>query len=650
MNYRADIDGLRAVAVMGVVLYHAGLGVPGGFVGVDIFFVISGFLITTLLLRDLRRGSFSIVNFWERRARRIFPALACVLLATLIAGWFLMLPFGYQVLGQSLVALTVFASNIQFWRTTGYFDPVAEENPLLHTWSLSVEEQFYLVVPLVLAGMFRFRRELWIRPAVIIGLLISLVFAIWWLPRDPAGTFYLLPSRAWELASGSLLAMVGPLQKGRLRGLCAWGGIGLIAGAFALLNAETPFPGIAAIPPVLGAALLVWSGMRSGEDESLPVVNRILTYRPFVLIGLASYSFYLWHWPFFAFHQYLYSKAPPLTVAMAYVAISFLLSLISLHFVERPFRTRRLAPTRRGIFLVSGITSALIFAFGLFGWRSRGIPSRVPPKVAALDSVADSAPVILGVYAEAPNGPLKRYGAEDAPYRVLVWGDSHATSILPVVDAACKELNYGALAATKGGTPPVLGWSGCRAGEAEHKRRIAWQSSVMQSIRRLSANGDLHQVVLAFRWSYYIDTPFKTSGVGTPPEGFEDALLTTVNELQNLGVGVVVLREVPIFEEHVAKTVALNRWRGIPLPALHVSQHQKQALYYDSTIERLLVEKNGVFLIDPLPYLQSPEGFVSFADLDGALLYRDEHHLTNRGCMRLLPEFRKVFGGTPGSP
>ena len=153
-RYRADIDGLRAIAVIGVVLFHAGLGVSGGFVGVDVFFVISGFLITSLILRDLDRGSFSIVDFWERRARRIFPALAVVVIVTLIAGWFLMLPFGFQVLGQSAVALTVFASNIQFWRTSGYFDPAAEENPLLHTWSLSVEEQFYSGGALVIASGF----------------------------------------------------------------------------------------------------------------------------------------------------------------------------------------------------------------------------------------------------------------------------------------------------------------------------------------------------------------------------------------------------------------------------------------------------------------------------------------------------------------
>ena len=176
-RYRADIDGLRAIAVIGVVLFHAGLGVGGGFVGVDVFFVISGFLITSLILRDLDRGSFSIVDFWERRARRIFPALAVVVIVTLIAGWFLMLPFGFQVLGQSAVALTVFASNMQFWRTSGYFDPAAEENPLLHTWSLSVEEQFYLVVPLLLLLVFTLGRQKWVGILLSVGIVVSLVGA-----------------------------------------------------------------------------------------------------------------------------------------------------------------------------------------------------------------------------------------------------------------------------------------------------------------------------------------------------------------------------------------------------------------------------------------------------------------------------------------
>ena len=189
LSYRADIDGLRAIAVIGVVLFHAGLGVSGGFVGVDVFFVISGFLITSLILRDLHRGSFSIVEFWERRARRIFPALIVVVIATLIAGFFLMLPFGFQVLGQSAVALTFFASNIQFWRTSGYFDPSAEENPLLHTWSLSVEEQFYLIVPLLLCLIFMLRLQRRLGVLLGVGVVASLLASVYWVDHDPREVF-----------------------------------------------------------------------------------------------------------------------------------------------------------------------------------------------------------------------------------------------------------------------------------------------------------------------------------------------------------------------------------------------------------------------------------------------------------------------------
>ena len=198
--------------------------------GVDVFFVISGFLITSLILRDLDRGSFSIVDFWERRARRIFPALAVVVIVTLIAGWFLMLPFGFQVLGQSAVALTVFASNIQFWRTSGYFDPAAEENPLLHTWSLSVEEQFYLIVPLVimlLVFALRFQRRLGLILGV--GVVASFLVSVYWVDRDPKGAFYLLPSRAWELGAGSLLVLARPVSNSALRGLMAWLGLAVFS-------------------------------------------------------------------------------------------------------------------------------------------------------------------------------------------------------------------------------------------------------------------------------------------------------------------------------------------------------------------------------------------------------------------------------------
>ncbi|MDB4538084.1 acyltransferase, partial [Akkermansiaceae bacterium] len=308
MTYRPDIDGLRAVSVLGVVLFHAGAPVTGGFAGVDVFFVISGYLITGILIREMGENRFSIVRFWERRIRRILPVLFCVTLVTLIAGALLMLPFGFQVVGQSSVAVFLMASNIQFYRTTGYFDPSAEENPLLHTWSLSVEEQFYLVLPLLLLLVFRLRMQRNLGPMIWLVIAGSLGISVFWLARDSAMSFYLLPSRAWELAVGSLLAARMPSEAGKgVKFWGGWAGLALIVATFFVYTPETPFPGFAAMVPVAGAALVIWAGVGSGHRHG---VGRWLSCRPLVAVGLASYSFYLWHWPFFAFHRYITSNSP----------------------------------------------------------------------------------------------------------------------------------------------------------------------------------------------------------------------------------------------------------------------------------------------------------------------------------------------------
>jgi peptidoglycan/LPS O-acetylase OafA/YrhL len=209
-RYRAEIDGLRAVAVMAVVLYHAKLGFPGGFVGVDVFFVISGFLITSLILKDLQEGKFTLSNFWERRARRILPALVVVVVFTVVAGWFLLLPDDYEELGRSAAFQAAFAANIDFWRSTGYFAGAAEEKPLLHTWSLAVEEQFYLFVPLILFGLHRSRllqKRSVLRGGLMGCIILSLIYSTYAVSASPLSAFYLLPSRAWELMLGCLIAV-----------------------------------------------------------------------------------------------------------------------------------------------------------------------------------------------------------------------------------------------------------------------------------------------------------------------------------------------------------------------------------------------------------------------------------------------------------
>jgi len=642
-RYRADIDGLRAIAVIGVVLFHAGLGVSGGFVGVDVFFVISGFLITSLILRDLDRGSFSIVDFWERRARRIFPALAVVVIVTLIAGWFLMLPFGFQVLGQSVVALTVFASNMQFWRTSGYFDPAAEENPLLHTWSLSVEEQFYLVVPLLLPLVFTLGRQKWVGILLSVGIVVSLVGAELWLRRDPSGSFYLLPSRAWELGAGSLLALARPLASSRLRGCLGWLGLALIFFTFFAYDAKTAFPGMAAIPPVLGTVLLIWSGMSDDEEISFCGAHRLLASKVLVGIGLLSYSFYLWHWPFFAFHRYLFSQAPAVPLAIGYIFIALLLSALSLRYVEKPFRKGKLVTSRKHVFLFTGLVSALVLIVGLSMWRTRGVPSRMPTVVAEYDAVKGHVRLKDDKRPFIENETLRLLGEKSKPCHIAVWGDSHAGMLLFMLDEVCNDHGLSGAAAVRDHAPPTLGWSGYEATSGFHTSRVAYNSAVMHDITKLAEDGELKHVILAFRWSYYLVGGTRAADDNEPVAGFPDALIATIHKLEKLGLNVSVLLEVPIFQVHVPKTVALHHWRGLGLPVLTENQHRENQQAYAPLLRRLRDETPNVNLINPTSSLLSEQHRVKFVNQHGILLYRDDDHLTVAGSMLLKPLFEDLF-------
>ena len=642
-SYRADIDGLRAIAVIGVVLFHAGLGVSGGFVGVDVFFVISGFLITSLILRDLNRGSFSIVDFWERRARRIFPALIVVVIATLIVGFFLMLPFGYQVLGQSAVALTFFASNIQFWRTSGYFDPLAEENPLLHTWSLSVEEQFYLIVPLLLCLIFMLRLQRRLGVLLGVGVVASLLVSVYWVDHDPKGGFYLLPSRAWELGAGSLLVFARPIHNTGFRMLMGCLGMVCILYAFFFYDAHTPFPGLAAIVPVVGTGLLIWAGVTKEESGKLHGVNQLLASKVLVGIGLLSYSFYLWHWPFFAFHRYLFSQPPAVPLAIGYIVIALLISLASLKYIERPFRERKWAQSRKKVFLFTSIVSLLVMATGLSLWQTRGMPSRLPSGVAAFDAVQGDENFADFAVSESQDEIFKHLGAKNKSCRIMVWGDSHAVVLLQMIHEICEQKHLSALAATAGRNAPVIDWSEADRSSSEHARKVDFADTVMARIQELSESGELEHVVLAFRWSYYIDTPYRNPDDPLPAVGFPDALIATIHTLQELGLKVSVLLEVPIFEMHVPKAVALHHWRGWPLPHLSKQQHEQRQQSYEPLMQRLQTETPNVNLIDASPSLMSEKDDVEFLDNKGVLLYRDEHHLTKTGTMRLKPLFEKLL-------
>ena len=384
MKYRPEIDGLRAVAVVPVVLFHAGLaGFDGGYLGVDVFFVISGYLITTIILDDIAMKRFSIMTFYERRFRRILPAYVVVVLASMVPALLWMMPVELRDFGQSIFASSVFASNFFFLRETGYFATGTELRPLLHTWSLSVEEQFYVFFPLMLAGLAHLR---WRWTALTIALITAFSLGLSELGwrHWPSANFYLLPFRAWELGIGALASILIRLYAPRQNAVLSGAGFLLLAASLALFDETTPMPSIYGLAPVLGTALIIvfaapstWAG-------------RLLSLKPVVFIGLISYSTYLWHQPLLAFARIRsIPSASEVTIAAAVLA-SFGLGYLSWRYVERPFRKGGALFTIPRARLLGGSVTALagLTIVGLGLHVSRGLPERIPERAAALAAVA----------------------------------------------------------------------------------------------------------------------------------------------------------------------------------------------------------------------------------------------------------------------
>ena len=435
MIYRREIDGLRAVAVVPVILFHAGMSVfSGGYVGVDVFFVISGYLITSILIAELEQGTFSIARFYERRARRILPALFLVMLCCMPFAWMWMLPSELRDFSQSIVAVVFFASNILFWRQEGYFEPAAELKPLLHTWSLAVEEQYYLVFPvfLLLAWRFGRNRVFW---AVCAIAAISLLASEWGWRNRPSANFYLAPTRIWELLIGSMCAFWLTGRQQRPSNLLSLIGLAMIAFANVSFDETIPFPSVYALVPVVGTALII---VFCSADTW---VGRLLSARAFVGIGLISYSAYLWHQPLFAFAR-IRSVFEPSSFLMAALALlSLILAYLSWRYVEKPFRTGKasILPTRGAVFAASTAAAAVFVAIGAAGHFNNGFGTRFSAQIAAFDKAKADRNASTCNFSELtyPAHPVNRcltqYG-ETAPVYLL--GDNHAMA----VSAELKQL------------------------------------------------------------------------------------------------------------------------------------------------------------------------------------------------------------------
>ena len=425
MKYRREIDGLRAVAVLPVIFFHAGISIfSGGYVGVDVFFVISGYLITTILINELEAGDFSILRFYERRARRILPALFVVMAPCALWAWIWMSPALFRDFCQSVIAVIFFGSNILFWREAGYFDSAAELKPLLHTWSLAVEEQYYLLFPLFLMLLPRFGRQklFW----SVIGIaLISLLLSEWASRHAPEANFYLLPTRGWELLAGSICAFLTVGRSVRPNNLLGLTGLALIVFSVFYYDSATPFPSLYALVPVGGTVLIVLFAQRETWAA------RILSTAPLVGVGVISYSAYLWHQPLFAFARLQSPHEPSHALMMFLAVITLGLAYLTWRFVEQPFRKRPtpVLASQRSVFAASALAGGSFVALAAILLQTPTRLEIIHPELFAPSPITSAAFTDCPGFAQiqVSKAECRVYG--DGDNVAVVWGDSHGAAL-----------------------------------------------------------------------------------------------------------------------------------------------------------------------------------------------------------------------------
>ena len=652
--YRPDIDGLRTIAVGTVILFHGKLGIlPGGFVGVDVFFVISGFLISSILLGEIAHGRFSLAGFYERRIRRILPALMVVLLAVMLAGALLYPPQDYVLLAKSAKAAALFYANFFFNGQAGYFAPDAETQPLLHTWSLGVEEQFYLVAPLFLWAIAKLHRQ-WQVALVGIFFFISLAFSVHGAMNEDSGAFYLPHSRAFELMLGMALAMgLFPklAQKSVAEGAGAAGLLMIVIAVLAFSDA-TPFPGYAALLPCMGAAFIIASG--AGHTTA---VARFLSTAPMVFTGKISYSLYLWHWPVFVFAEYQFGALSVLDRLMLIVA-AYLLSVLTYWFVEQPARRKTPALTRQRIF-VGGVAS-LVVAYGITQLviGERGLPQRLGPQVAAFDEAVRK----NRGFTPCPENEAWLASTSDCRVGVqstaepsfLLWGDSHARVVASTIDEIAKAQGSRGLIVFRGGCPPLLP----HVDSPFDTRHCAKTQALVEDL--LKSPG-YRNVVLVGRWALYAEgggyrngkwfkTAFDLGKTKANRAAFEAALTATIDAIVRSGRRVTVVGPVPDLPinpaEMMIRAMMLGATADVHATATDFATRQAGVL----PLLKQLSQRAGVRVVYPHESLCDAS---QCRTVDGPMpLYSDDNHLGVNGVALIRGQLEAAItlSSTAGQP
>lgn len=654
-TYRSDIDGLRALAVLLVVIYHAGINIPGGFVGVDVFFVISGYLITGIIYREVQEGRFSFATFYKRRIKRLLPAFVVVAVGTtLLIRWF-MLPEEFENYAKSLQNAILGISNFYFWKETqGYFASDAEMLPLIHTWSLSVEEQFYVVWPLLILGLASVQKVFKHPKYFIFGVFIVALLVSEYMARfSPHAAYYLLPARAFELMVGGVLAVnQDKMPKLSLNQGHMISGIGLaliLVSAFTL-SRESFFPGINALWPCLGAALILWVGM----SQPTAFVNRVFSTKPVVLIGLISYSVYLWHWPPIAIAHYLNIELT-LFISLSIIALSLILGWLTWKYVEGT--TRHITWSFPKVFVVMFLVPLLtIVGFYKYVRSGDGRPERLPDLVQTLYSKAenDKSATLFG---NCHNGqvPFKDhgeclFGAKDSksPDFILL-GDSHGNAAHGFFEVLAEDANLTGLEVTRSGSPffPetqrfLLEKNG------EVKKHDEKYEAYINNLVKHFKNGYDGFVVMGGRWALHLNREKVTY-----EPGFEAAFEQSLAFFRAQKIKVFVFLSVPEYDQDISiRCQALdlleselvdtgeNCTEGTQTTA--ISEFMKRQ---HQVAEFMLSMKNKypeIAFIDPKDVLCNDEGCT--ATLDNYVIYNDTDHLNYTGSKILGEHYLKAFG------
>ncbi|MFG1300127.1 acyltransferase family protein [Xanthobacter sp. V3C-3] len=578
LAYRSDIDGLRAVAVGSVVLYHARFPpFSGGFIGVDVFFVISGFLITSIIYREISNGNFSLVDFYDRRIRRIFPALFTVIAVTTLLCALILMPRQMMEYVQMLPPAALFYANIYFQNLLNYFGPKAAEAPLLHLWSLAVEEQFYIFFPLVLFALMRLGGRKVALAGLTLIAIVSAVYAQSIVEVDRHAAFYLLTSRAWELLVGSLLALFAwPRIPQKVAGwVAAAGALAIVVPVF-LYDHDTPFPGLTAAPPVLGAAAIIYAGSFAPSG----IVSRILSLRPMVYVGRISYSLYLWHWPLLVLPTILRGRSLTHIQSGLLVVLAIALSALTLKYIETPMRRSDALGGRRMTRIAAGagaILATILVAVGIER-AGQGFFS-ISPVGAMAEAAADDKSTFQRdcnnekkFWSEADMKPMTACGIgpglAKGTYDVVMWGDSHAGATFLGIAEQVAAMGYTARLQTMAGCPPLIGGV-ARRDLVLSSFCTTFNASVIDEIRRVKPK----VVILVGRWALWttmagagftLITDELPGGQELNPRNssrvFVHMLDRTVTTLREIGSQVIVLGQSPQYPNPVPRCVARSEF------------------------------------------------------------------------------------------